>query len=127
MRVFGIPRVFMRGEVVKRGCVTEWCSSDGVPTGLACMIGRVMTGSSLGACMLDMLRLKEFRNVPGSEVALLALVEDVMTDAIGSINSRSGLGRAKGAKSVFRKCDEAIRTVAAANEYDGRESWSGRR
>lgn len=44
---------------------------------------------------------------------------------MGSSNSRSGLGIPSGAKSDSRRDEEAIRTVAAAKEYDGRASLSG--
>lgn len=86
-----------------------------------------------GACIwpaptaLDMLRLRGKRPMPESEDGLsfeLACASET-TELIGSISSRSGLGMPRGAKSDSRKDDEAIRTVAAASEYDGRASLSG--
>lgn len=62
----------------------------------------------------------------GSELGdSLAAVSLLTTDAIGSTNSRSGLGMPKGAKSDPRKADDATRTVAAASEYEGRTSLFG--
>jgi hypothetical protein len=74
-----------------------------------------------------MLRLRGNRPMPESDDGLSfeLLCASETTELIGSINSRSGLGMPNGAKSDPRKEDEAIRTVAAASEYEGMESLSG--
>ncbi len=64
-----------------------------------------------------MLPLRGNLDEPGSDLVLILLAElfDI-TEAIGSISSRSGLGICSGAKSDLRKFVDAIRTVAAAKE-----------
>lgn len=76
---------------------------------------------------LDMERLRGSRDPPGSELADLgaAVPSADMTADNGSTNSLSGLGIPSGAKSDSRR-EEAMRTVAAAREYDGRDNLSGR-
>ena len=80
--------------------------------------------------MLDMLRLSEYRLIPESDDGLsfdMCGVSPALKFDIGSISSRSGLGIPNGAKSDSRNVDDAIRTVAAASEYDGSDSLSGRK
>lgn len=76
---------------------------------------------------LDMDRLRGSRDPPGSELADLGatVASADMTDDSGSTNSLSGLGIPSGAKSDSRR-EDAMRTVAAAREYDGRDNLSGR-
>ncbi len=84
--------------------------SLGVLTGLPWIVGRLDKAS----IALDMLRLRWSLDEPGSELgSFLVAVAPGITDAIGSMSSRSGLGMPRGAKSASRNL-VAIRTVAAA-------------